>query len=173
MTLMELELSRIAFFCDLHRQWCALPSLAKWGQLPPAAVPVHSGWDEGAFRVRLVNISPALPLLPTSPFHAGSVESQSVSECLRIKLRALPPIPGLVFGKSLNKRCFQPDSEKSAIKSCRSRIESSPRLPLQKTWKCLPPKRGNWMHPFLSLCEENTSLSEATHRHTEDSTCCH
>ena len=71
MILMELELSRMAFFCDMHSQWCALPSLATWSQLPRAAVPVHSGLKallRKTFKHQAQKLSISPPLPPSSDF---------------------------------------------------------------------------------------------------------
>lgn len=65
---MELELSRMAFLCDLHRQWCALPSLAEPSQFPHVAVRVHWGLNGVASEKDTKNVQlRKLPFLSLSP----------------------------------------------------------------------------------------------------------
>ena len=105
MILMELELSRMAFFCDMHSQWCALPSLATWSQLPLRLCLCTRAWRrfwERRLNIKLRSFPFPLPFpLPlTSPFCVVSAESQSVSWMFeKHRTRTRPPIPGLVFEK--------------------------------------------------------------------------
>jgi hypothetical protein len=71
MILMELELSRMAFLCDLHTQRCALSSLTPWSPFPLVAVHERPGLNavlseksmHGAHGLFSSSLSPSLLLL--------------------------------------------------------------------------------------------------------------
>lgn len=81
----ELELGRMAFFCDLHSQWCELPSLAKWSPFPHVAGPVRSGLKAFLREKDTYTLSSeAFHLPPPSflwllPFAPSQQKSQSVN----------------------------------------------------------------------------------------------
>ena len=111
MILMELELSRMAFFCDMHSQWCALPSLATWSQLPLRLCLCTRAWRrfwERRLNIKLRSFPFPLPFpLPlTSPFCVVSAESQSVSWMFENRAQNAASHSWVGIWKSLSQGCF-------------------------------------------------------------------
>lgn len=110
--LMELELSRMAFFCGLQTQRYALSSWAPWSAFPLVAVHEHLGlnrvlsekgiytWSAGALHLR------PLPLAFTSPFCVGSAKSRSVNWMNENQIQSFATKSEVGILKSVSKRFY-------------------------------------------------------------------
>lgn len=147
---MELELSRMAFFCDGHSQWCALPSLAIWTSCLVWLCLCTRAWrrfwgETLKHQAQKLSVSPPLPPSSDFSFCVVSAESQSVSWMFENQAQNSATHSWVGIWKSLSWGCFEV-------------------FFLVWIWKTHDQScRRNWIGQFTASLMENTRVSPLKH----------